>query len=147
MQRLNHHRPSGSSLSRRGALILGVAAALFSGVPRAAEPAVNPLKNSLYGGRTDTAIKGYDPVAYFTEGKSVKGQDNLAADWMGAKWKFSSQANLARFKSNPEKYALQYGGYCAYGVTQVAQRPSGLHPGCRRQVSEAPEEVRYRENL
>ena len=37
---------------------------------------------------------------------------------MGAKWKFSSQANLDLFKSNPEKYAPQYGGYCAYGVTQ-----------------------------
>src|SRR3546814_14313084 len=37
---------------------------------------------------------------------------------MGAKWKFASQANLDRFKENPEKYAPQYGGYCAYGVAQ-----------------------------
>ena len=105
-------------LSRRSALALGVTALLFSGAARAAEPPINTLKNSLFGGRTDTAINGYDSVAYFTVGKPVKGQDALATEWMGAKWKFSSQANLDLFKSTPEKYAPQYGGYCAYGVTQ-----------------------------
>ena len=105
-------------LSRRGVLALGVTALLFSTAARAAEPAINTLKNSLFGGRTDTAINGYDPVSYFTVGKPTKGQDGLATEWMGAKWKFSSQANLDLFKSNPEKYAPQYGGYCAYGVTQ-----------------------------
>ena len=107
-----------TSLSRRGVLAVGVTAFLFSAAARAAEPPINTLKNSLFGSRTDTAINGYDPVAYFTVGKPVKGQDGLATDWMGAKWKFSSQANLDLFKSNPEKYAPQYGGYCAYGVTQ-----------------------------
>ena len=111
-------RLTSPSPSRRGVLALGITAVLFSGVARAAEPAINTLKNSLFGGRTDTAINGYDPVAYFTVGKPVKGQDGLVTDWMGAKWKFSSQANLDLFKSNPEKYAPQYGGYCAYGITQ-----------------------------
>ncbi len=105
-------------LSRRSALLLGTAAVLFSTAALAAEPPINTLKNSVFGGRTDTAINGYDTVAYFTVGKPVKGQDNLATEWMGAKWKFSSQANLDLFKSNPDKYAPQYGGYCAYGVTQ-----------------------------
>ena len=106
-------------LTRRAAIGLAAAAALFLGVAaQAAEPPINTLKNSFFGGRTDTAINGYDTVAYFTAGKPVKGLDNLAADWMGAKWKFSSQANLDLFKGNPEKYAPQYGGYCAYGVTQ-----------------------------
>ena len=113
MQRLNS-----PSLSRRGVLALGVTAFLFSRSARAAEPPINTLKNSLFGGRTDSAINGYDPVAYFTVGKPVKGQDGFATEWMGAKWKFSSQANLDLFKANPEKYAPQYGGYCAYGVTQ-----------------------------
>ena len=113
MQRL-----TSPSLSRRSVLALGATAFLFSTAARAAEPAVNTLKNSLFGGRTDTAINGYDPVAYFTVGKPVKGQDGLVTEWMGAKWKFSSQANLDLFKANPEKYAPQYGGYCAYGVTQ-----------------------------
>jgi YHS domain-containing protein len=87
---------------------------------RAAEPAVNTLRNSFFSSRTDTAINGYDTVAYFTAGKPVKGQDSLVHEWMGAKWKFSSQANLDLFKANPEKYAPQYGGYCAYGVAQGA---------------------------
>ena len=56
-------------LSRRGVLALGVTALLFSTAARAAEPAINTLKNSLFGGRTDTAINGYDPVSYFTVGK------------------------------------------------------------------------------
>lgn len=107
-----------SHIGRRGLLALGAAALLFAGSAHAAQPAVNTLKNSLFGGRTDTAINGYDTVAYFTAGKPVKGQDSLATDWMGAKWKFSSPANLALFKADSEKYAPQYGGYCAYGVTQ-----------------------------
>lgn len=85
----------------------------------AAEPPINTLKNSsLFSTRTDTAINGYDTVAYFTVGKPVKGLDSFVADWMGAKWKFASQAHLDLFKASPEKYAPQYGGYCAYGVTQ-----------------------------
>ena len=113
MQRLTSTR-----LNRRGMLALGVAAMLFNTAARAAEPSVNTLKDSVFGGRTDTAINGYDSVAYFTVGKPVKGQDSFAFDWMGAKWKFASQANLDLFKANPEKYAPQYGGYCAFGVTQ-----------------------------
>jgi YHS domain-containing protein len=107
-------------LTRRAATAaaLAVAGMLFATAASAAEPPINTLKNGLFGGRTDTAINGYDTVAYFTVGKPVKGQDALATEWMGAKWKFSTQANLDLFKANPEKYAPQYGGYCAYGVVQ-----------------------------
>jgi YHS domain len=105
------------SFSRRLSLALTAAALLTSSVAFAAQP-INTLKNSLFGGSTDTAINGYDTVAYFTVGKPVKGLDTLATEWMAAKWKFSSQANLDLFKANPEKYAPQYGGYCAFGVSQ-----------------------------
>jgi YHS domain-containing protein len=64
------------------------------------------------------AIRGYDPVAYFTEGKPVKGDENLVYNWNNASWFFSSQQNLELFKKNPEKYAPQYGGYCAYGLSR-----------------------------
>jgi YHS domain-containing protein len=104
--------------SRRAALLLAASAALFGSAASAAEPPINTLKNSLFGGRTDTAINGFDTVAYFTVGKPVKGLDSLVHEWMGAKWKFSSASHLELFKANPEKYAPQYGGYCAYGVTQ-----------------------------
>jgi YHS domain-containing protein len=108
------------AMTRRAALTSALAAAglMLGTAASAAEPPINTLKNSLFGGRTDTAINGYDTVAYFTVGKAVKGQDALSTDWMGAKWKFSTQAHLDLFKANPEKYAPQYGGYCAYGVTQ-----------------------------
>lgn len=103
--------------SRRRTVLMAAAGLLFSAHALAAPP-VNTLKDGLFGGRSDSAIQGYDPVAYFTVGKPVKGLDSLVVDWMGAKWKFASQANLALFKANPEKYAPQYGGYCAYGVSQ-----------------------------
>lgn len=108
---------SSFSPSPRFALAFGVVALIASAAVFAA-PHVNTLKNSVFGGSTDTAINGYDTVAYFTVGKPVKGLDNLATDWMGAKWKFSSQAHLDLFKAAPEKYAPQYGGYCAFGVSR-----------------------------
>ncbi len=105
------------SLLSLGAVALSIAGATTSAW--SAEPPINTLRNSsIFSTRTDTAINGYDTVAYFTVGKPVKGLDNFATDWMGAKWKFASQANLDLFKASPEKYAPQYGGYCAYGVTQ-----------------------------
>lgn len=64
------------------------------------------------------AIRGYDPVAYFKLNKPVKGDKNLHTTWREAEWHFSSLANLDAFKADPEKYAPQYGGYCAYGVAQ-----------------------------
>ena len=106
-------------LSFTAALIaIGSATFLLAAPAMAAEPPINTLKNSVFGGRTDTAINGYDTVAYFSDNKPVKGQDGFVTDWMGAKWKFASQAHLDLFKTNPEKYAPQYGGYCAFGVSQ-----------------------------
>ncbi|MGB3203059.1 MAG: YHS domain-containing (seleno)protein [Nodosilinea sp.] len=62
------------------------------------------------------AIRGADPVAYFTEGKAVQGSADYATTWNGATWRFSSAENLAIFEANPEAYAPQYGGYCAWAV-------------------------------
>ena len=62
------------------------------------------------------AVSGYDAVAYFTEGKPVKGKSEFKTEYKGAEWHFASQANLDAFKANPDKYAPQYGGYCAYAV-------------------------------
>lgn len=64
------------------------------------------------------AIKGYDPVAYFKEGKPVKGDGEQKLEWKGATWYFSSEENKNLFEANPEDYAPQYGGYCAYGVAK-----------------------------
>ena len=64
----------------------------------------------------DGAIRGYDPVAYFTEGRPVKGSREFTHLWNGATWRFASAQNRDRFAAAPEKYAPRYGGYCAYGV-------------------------------
>lgn len=66
------------------------------------------------------AIEGYDPVAYFTAGEPRKGRDEFSYQWQDATFKFSSAENLAAFKAAPEKYAPQYGGYCAYAVSEGA---------------------------
>jgi YHS domain-containing protein len=65
---------------------------------------------------TGTAIEGYDPVAYFEEGKPVEGESDHTHEWMGATWYFASAANRDLFAADPEKYAPQYGGYCAWAV-------------------------------
>jgi YHS domain-containing protein len=74
--------------------------------------AVDPVNKNLFG----TAIQGYDAVSYFNEGKPVKGKDQYRYDWMGAKWYFASAGNREEFAKTPEKYAPQYGGYCAWAV-------------------------------
>lgn len=76
-------------------------------------------KPQIYTGfLSSAAVGGYDTVAYFTVGRPVKGSGKYKTRWKGADWYFSSAQNLAKFKASPEKYAPQYGGYCAYGVSQ-----------------------------
>jgi len=64
------------------------------------------------------AISGYDTVAYFRDGKPVEGDSDFTHEWMGAKWYFASAANRDAFAADPAKYAPQYGGYCAWAVSQ-----------------------------
>jgi len=67
---------------------------------------------------TGTAIEGYDPVAYFAEGRPVEGKSEFAHDWMDATWYFASAEHRDLFAADPEKYAPQYGGYCAWAAAQ-----------------------------
>jgi YHS domain-containing protein len=66
------------------------------------------------------AVKGYDPVAYFNDGKPVKGSPEHTFKWKGATWRFVSAEHRDAFMREPTKYAPQYGGYCAFGVSQSA---------------------------
>ncbi|GAA4406443.1 hypothetical protein GCM10023187_25890 [Nibrella viscosa] len=70
------------------------------------------------------AIRGYDPVAYFTESKPVPGDANISYNYQGADWYFASETNRDAFKANPEKYAPQYGGYCAFGTSRGYKAPT-----------------------
>ena len=74
--------------------------------------------------KSGTAIQGYDAVAYFKEGKAVKGNDQFSFEWNNASWIFSSEQNLDSFKLNPERFAPQYGGYCAYGMSEGHKAPT-----------------------
>ena len=67
---------------------------------------------------SSVAVGGYDPVAYFTEGKPVQGRSALTHQWKGVTWRFASEKNRDAFKADPGKYAPQYGGYCAWAVSQ-----------------------------
>lgn len=86
----------------------------------AASETINTLeKSGLFGfDPSGVAIRGADTVAYFTEGKYVAGTKQFTTQWKGATWQFSSQQHLDLFIAEPERYAPQYGGYCAYGVAQ-----------------------------
>lgn len=64
------------------------------------------------------AIRGTDPVAYFTEGRPVAGRAEHSLEWRGATWRFASAEHRALFAAEPERYAPQYGGYCAWAVAQ-----------------------------
>lgn len=66
------------------------------------------------------AIRGADPVAYFTQGEAVIGSAEFEHEWNGATWQFASAEHRDLFASNPEEYAPQYGGYCAWAVSQGA---------------------------
>ncbi len=64
------------------------------------------------------AMRGYDAVAYFTEGQPQPGNETFSNDWSGVTWLFASAANRDAFKADPERYAPQFGGYCAYAVSR-----------------------------
>ena len=77
--------------------------------------ALSPVNVTLFGNK---AIKGYDPVAYFVLGKPVKGDKAITLEWNGATWFFANDQHRMRFKQEPERYSPQYGGYCAWAVSQ-----------------------------
>lgn len=83
---------------------------LISGAANAKDDAVNT------GWFNNTAIKGYDSVAYFTQNKAIKGNDKYTFSYLGADWHFSSEENKTAFAENPKRYAPQYGGWCAYAM-------------------------------
>lgn len=74
-----------------------------------------PVYTTLF---SKTALGGYDAVAYFTEQKPVKGVSQFVAPYKGAEWRFTSAENRDKFVADPEHFAPQYGGYCAWAVAQ-----------------------------
>ena len=83
----------------------------------------------------DVAIKGYDPVAYFTMSKAVKGSEEFTYRWLNAKWQFSSAEHQKLFEASPTKYAPQYGGYCADGLA-YGQATANIDPQAWRIIND-----------
>lgn len=69
------------------------------------------------------AIKGYDPVAYFESAKAVEGKKEITTTYNSAVYYFSSEKNKTVFLKNPSQYEPQYGGYCAYGMSNGYKAP------------------------
>jgi YHS domain-containing protein len=74
-------------------------------------------------GITGIALDGYDPVAFFTDGRPTHGDFNITATYQGATYFFASKKHKRMFESDPQAYAPQYGGYCAFGVAAGALFP------------------------
>ena len=71
------------------------------------------VNTGYFGG---VAIDGYDTVAYFTDGRAVKGSEEFSYEWLGTPWHFASRKHMEMFQTAPVEYAPQYGGYCAAEV-------------------------------
>ena len=106
-----------ASLTSRAALagyfvvaLVAVAAIGYTAIaPKSETPTYNIDANRV-------AIHGYDTVGYFTEGKPLKGKAEFEHVWRDARWQFASAGNRDLFTANPDRYAPQYGGYCALGL-------------------------------
>ncbi|MEJ8560626.1 YHS domain-containing (seleno)protein [Yoonia sp. GPGPB17] len=101
------------TLSRRQLLSVALIVPAAAAVPLRALAATPEVYNE-----SGIAVDGSDVVAYFTEGKPVAGNDTVTHDYMGVTWRFSSEENRDLFAADPVAYAPQYGGYCAYAVSQ-----------------------------
>jgi YHS domain-containing protein len=103
-------------IHRRSFITLTAALALAAGVMGAERAfAAGPDVNATV---TGLALRGFDPVAYFTDMKPVAGDFTITASYNGATYRFASPDHKALFEKNPEKYLPQYGGFCAFGAAQ-----------------------------
>ena len=68
----------------------------------------------------DVAISGYDTVAYFTDGRPVKGDAAISYAWRDAKWQFASESHRDMFAADPDQYVPEFGGFCAAAMTYGA---------------------------
>ena len=93
-----------------------VAAALVTAPVAVIVPTASAEPPVYTGTFSSVAVQGYDPVAYFTEGKPVKGSKDFTTEYMGATFQFASAANRDAFVADPVMYAPQYGGYCAWAM-------------------------------
>jgi hypothetical protein len=107
-------------LARRALFLTGALGLLALGTPRQPAEARAP---AIFTPRSGLAIDGFDPVAYFTEGRPVRGLAAHEAVWREARWRFASAAHREAFLAAPERHAPAYGGHCAWAVAQGYRAP------------------------
>jgi hypothetical protein len=83
-----------------------------------ATPLARPLAAQQINAPRGLMLQGYDVVAYFADGRPVRGSSSYVHRWQNAEWRFASAEHRDAFAANPERYVPQYGGFCAYGVAQ-----------------------------
>ena len=116
--RSSRKNPIAARSKSRTAALTFATAMLFGGMVFNATLA-HAKEPAIYTGIVKgVAAGGYDPVAYFTDKKPVTGKPEFTFEHDGAIWRFSNAANRDAFKAEPAKYAPQYGGYCAWAVSQ-----------------------------
>ena len=117
--------------------MLGISSARLAGLALALTlPMSMAAAGEQYVDRTGYAVSGYDVVAYHSleqspvgqaKARAVPGNASIVAEWNGAKWAFSTEQNKQTFLANPEAYAPQYDGHCAYGVAEGAKVAGNPH--------------------
>lgn len=88
-----------------------------------AVPAFAQTKSLLNLDKQAIAIQGYDPVAFFTQNRPVKGRPEFESKYNGARYLFASAEDKAAFAANPAKYEPQFGGFCAFAVSRGHTAP------------------------
>ncbi|MDU8946755.1 YHS domain-containing (seleno)protein [Ovoidimarina sediminis] len=101
---------------------LSASAAFVPALLLARHAAANAIA-SVYS-KNGIAIDGTDPVAYFTESRAVAGDPGITHEWSGVTWRFSSPRNREAFSADPEGFAPQFGGYCAWAVSRGYTAPT-----------------------
>lgn len=106
-------------LAYAAGLLLAVAMPFAIGAASPIDPpATVAAHNGLVNADDGVAIKGYDPVAYFTEGRPVLGDPAVTAEFDGATWRFATPEHRRAFLAYPSRYEPEYGGFCAYGAAK-----------------------------
>lgn len=98
--------------------LLFIALALASAAFAAASPAYAEKSPVYTAAFSNVGVGGYDVVAYFTDGRPVRGASQFRASHLGVEYRFASAEHLAAFRASPARYLPQYGGYCAWAVAQ-----------------------------
>ncbi len=110
-------------LKRIAPLVLGASMVLAGAIPAAHAQRVEIYQSGKAQLGADLALEGHDAVAYQTDKAPVAGKSEFRVSWKGAEWRFASKANLDTFVGSPEKYAPQFGGYCAFAVAHGSTAP------------------------